>query len=226
MDANSKKGNALIIYDFMVDELKLSGVPLIVYALIYSFTSYKGSLYSTREYLAKRAGCTVKSVDRTLKKLVKQGLVKKISRPHTSNVYTANPIKSEKVSSIAAATFCPPESGHFEESGSTFCPPQEDILSPKEKEKRNNITTTSTTYESDDEAENSLPTLPTMRRFGASGLVVMTGEQHARLCDLLGDDIAENYIYQVEAYLAANPSMYLKNHYRTILQWVKEDSSC
>jgi len=122
--------------------------------------------------------------------------------------------------------FCPGESGRFEESGSTFCPSREDILSPKEKEKRNNITTTSTVYKDGDEAENSLPHHPTFRRFGAMGLVVMTGEQHARLCDVLGDDIAENYIYQLEAYLSANPTGYLKNHYKTILKWAKDDSSC
>ena len=98
-------------------------------------------------------------------------------------------------------------------------------MSPKEKEKRNNTTTSSTTHTRSDESFEFLKNTPPLRLFGARGLVIMTGEQHAKLCDLLGDEITENYVCQLETYLFSNPEIYLKNHYKTILKWAAEDSS-
>ena len=228
MKTVKKKGNAVIVYEFMTEELGLSGVALIVYAVIYSFTVQRGSFYATREYLAKRAGCSVAAVSRALKTLVDLGLIRKRSRDHTTSLYTAEAVYFEEEGGCEGCKNdnpIPDKVSRFEEGCRAFCNEERLILMPKEKEKRNNITTTTTTTNTrEGEADKTLENPIRFRRFGPSGLVIMTGEQHAKLCDLLGDDIAENYLFQLEAYLAANPAGYVKNHYKTILKWASDDA--
>lgn len=228
MKTVKKKGNAVIVYEFMTEELGLSGVALIVYAVIYSFTVQRGSFYATREYLAKRAGCSVAAVSRALKTLVELGLIRKRSRDHTTSLYTAEAVYFEEEGGCEGCkndTPIPDKVSRFEEGCRAFCNEERLILMPKEKEKRNNITTTTTTTDTQACERLSIPEkLPRFKRFGPEGLVFMTGEQHSKLCDLLGDDVAEKYLYQLETYLSSNPSGYIKNHYRTILRWAEEDS--
>lgn len=56
MDEN-KPTNYFIVYDWMVNDLKLKGSDLMVYALIFGFTIGKrGKFYGTLRYLANRVG--------------------------------------------------------------------------------------------------------------------------------------------------------------------------
>ncbi len=177
MKTVKKKGNAVIVYEFMTEEL---------------------------------------------------GLIRKRSRDHTTSLYTAEAVYFEEEGGCEGCkndTPIPDKVSRFEEGCRAFCGEERLILMPKEKEKRNNITTTTTTTNiREGEADKTLKNPIRFRRFGPSGLVIMTGEQHAKLCDLLGDDIAENYLFQLEAYLAANPAGYVKNHYKTILKWAADDA--
>lgn len=76
---------------FMITELKLCGTPLLVYALIYSFTSSGKEYWGSRDYLAKRSGCSVSTVDRALRKLEKMGLINARQKAYGRNIYVALP---------------------------------------------------------------------------------------------------------------------------------------
>ena len=79
------KDAALIIHQFMIDDMGLSGVALLIYALIYSFSSQRKIYYGTREYLAKRTGASLSAVDRALGKLCSLGFIRKIKDSENTN---------------------------------------------------------------------------------------------------------------------------------------------
>ena len=76
---------------FMITELKLCGTPLLVYALIYSFTVSGKEYWGSRNYLAERVGCSVSTVDRALRKLEKMGLINERQKAYGRNIYVALP---------------------------------------------------------------------------------------------------------------------------------------
>ena len=75
----------------MTKELGLGGAKLLVYALIYSFTVNEGSFFGSRGYMAEACGASVKTIDRTLRELVKCGLLIKGEATHLESIeYKAN----------------------------------------------------------------------------------------------------------------------------------------
>ncbi len=218
------KDAALIIHQFMIDDMGLSGVALLVYALIYSFSRQRKIYYGTREYLAKRTGASLSAVDRALTKLCSLGFIRKIKDFENVNPHYA-PIEKKVYSQAQNEPSGEADTStygqRFECDEPSFCVGEVGVLTAKEKDKKKNITTA--TKATDKGWENSLsPSL--FRFFGAEGLVMMTEEQYSSLCSILGDKTAEAYVCRVEAFLLSNPSAYLKNHYKTILDWVKEDT--
>ena len=76
---NTDKSSYFIIYDFMVTK-GLSGVKLLIYALIYSYTIGTYGLYfGSKEHLAETVGSTTRTVYNLLKSLIKEGLLEKYS---------------------------------------------------------------------------------------------------------------------------------------------------
>ena len=89
------KTTFFIIYDSFVGELNLSGLELLVYSLLYSFSTqgryhhYSGSI----NYLARRTHASKSGVSKALKKLVDKGLIHKtppLRKGIDSPVYTIN----------------------------------------------------------------------------------------------------------------------------------------
>ena len=80
------------IPQFMVEELELTGTPLLVYALIHSFSVSGEEYWGTRDYLALRAGCSASTVDRALRKLEEMGLINERQKAYGRNVYVALPV--------------------------------------------------------------------------------------------------------------------------------------
>ena len=71
----------VVISEFMVDKLKLKGVELIVYAVIYGFSQDGESVFSgSQSYLAKWANASTRSVRLALASLVEKGLISKIDK--------------------------------------------------------------------------------------------------------------------------------------------------
>ena len=89
--ASTCGGSYFPIYHFMTKELGLGGAKLLVYALIYSFTVSEGSFFGSRGYMEEACGASVKTVDRTLRELVKCGLLIKGEATHLESIeYKAN----------------------------------------------------------------------------------------------------------------------------------------
>lgn len=60
------------------------------------------------------------------------------------------------------------------------------------------------------------------KKFGEFENVVLTGEEHEKLVDSLGDIGAKEYIERLSSYLAQSGRRY-RNHYATLLNWWRKD---
>ena len=89
MNTEISRDTTTVIQHFMVEELGLSGTALIIYAIIYSYTKNNAEYWGTRDYLARRAGCSTVAVDNALRKLEKMGLINERQKPYERNVYRA-----------------------------------------------------------------------------------------------------------------------------------------
>ena len=88
-----------IIYDSFVNGLRLSGLQMNVYALLYSFcTQGQGSFSGSIPYLARRTGASVNGVRKALSSLTNKGLIEKYRNdngfPSYRIVESANPLHS------------------------------------------------------------------------------------------------------------------------------------
>lgn len=82
--------NFISIQGWMVNDLQLSGIDLLVYAIIYGFSQDGESVFSgTLQYLQEWTGASKRTVMRSLQELCDRGLVEKSNRTGMSNVYTA-----------------------------------------------------------------------------------------------------------------------------------------
>lgn len=80
------------VHGFMMQELGLSGLPLLVYARIYGFNASGLEFYESKAHLASFLGTTERSVYRALSDLLKAGLVEEHGehapkRGHKTKVY-------------------------------------------------------------------------------------------------------------------------------------------
>ena len=73
-----KNENFIVIQGFMVNELKLKGNELMVYAIIYGFSQEENSWFSgSRKYLAEWTNSTTRGIQKTLNSLMENGLIEK-----------------------------------------------------------------------------------------------------------------------------------------------------
>ena len=76
--SNVKNSNYFVIQGWMINELKLKGNELIIYAIIYGF-SQDGSQYTgSLQYIAEWANISKRSVISTIQKLINLGFIEKI----------------------------------------------------------------------------------------------------------------------------------------------------
>ena len=212
-----KKGNStgFFIHDFMIDKLCLTGVPLTVFALIYSFTVAGADCHGSIDYIANRVGASTSSVKRALSLLVDRKLIIKNADPTMrTKIYRTNPIvligKDPSESQID-----PPGTDMVPESNSAF---KESKTGYNNKEIINTSTTTSSTRQSDEDISYFVNP-------GEQGVAVMTMRQHLDLRERLGGEMLEYYIMRLEDYIIANPDRWIKNHYKTILKWARDDAA-
>ena len=70
--------NYIVIQGWMVNELKLKGNGLIIYAIIYGFSQSESQRYTgSLQYLADWTNSTKQGVIKSLKLLIKKGLIMK-----------------------------------------------------------------------------------------------------------------------------------------------------
>lgn len=69
-------GELIVLHQFMMKELGLSGVPLLVYARIYGFIAVNLEFFESKPHLADFLSTTSRSVYRAFNELIKKGLIK------------------------------------------------------------------------------------------------------------------------------------------------------
>ena len=75
---NIKNENYIVIQGFMINELKLKGNELLIYAIIYGFSQDEEQTYSgSLQYLANWTNSTKQGVIKNLKSLIEKGLLQK-----------------------------------------------------------------------------------------------------------------------------------------------------
>lgn len=203
------------IYDFMIEKLGLTGIPLLVYALIYSFSRTGNDCHGSIGYIAERVGAGEASVKRALKQLTDSALIIKHSDPHLrTKIYRANLAialgKDNELSQID-----PPGTDLIGDINYNF---EESKMSYNNKEIIK-TTTTSTTDAS--QKKEDLEFL----KFGYDEIVWLTMEQYLDLKNKLGKETLDYYIMRVQDCLLVHPDVFIKNHYRTILKWAREDAA-
>ena len=190
-----------IVYDFMVDELKLSGATLLVYALIYSFTNAESECYGSLEYIAERVGASRTTVYRSLKELTRKNYIIKGKAERIGKVsYIANRNVLFK----------------NESTDTSECNTESFKTAPNNKEIKKEIITN---YHSFTQEGAKRP----ICYFGPNKVVEMTLHQYTNLLRAIGISDTLRYIRILdEKILSAKPRAY-KNHYKTIITWARED---
>lgn len=78
MGGKVRNDNYIVIQGFMINELKLKGNELIIYAIIYGFSQAEGQVFSgSLQYLADWTNSTKQGVTKSLKGLVEKGYIQK-----------------------------------------------------------------------------------------------------------------------------------------------------
>ena len=77
----------IIIYPWMVEELKLSGNRLVIYAIIHGFSRNGDWFQGSISYLCKKSGISEKGVRKVLIGLCDDGLLKRKDRPYKGMKY-------------------------------------------------------------------------------------------------------------------------------------------
>ena len=78
------------------------------------------------------------------------------------------------------------------------------------------------------DADASSPSPPKVKEpktiFGEFGKVKLTASEHDRLAERLGTEARDGYIERLDGYIASTGKSY-KDHYATILNWVRKDGA-
>lgn len=77
----------IIIYPWMVEELKLTGNRLVIFAIIYGFSRNGDWFQGSISFLCRRSGIVEKSVRNVLKGLCEDRLLERRERPHKGMKY-------------------------------------------------------------------------------------------------------------------------------------------
>lgn len=99
---NMSASNYLVIQDWMIEELKLKGMDLIIYAIIFGFSQDERSGFvGSQKYLAFWCNSSIRGVQKSLNKLTQNGLIyKSDSGLRTRNLDELSSLKSEQSSCV------------------------------------------------------------------------------------------------------------------------------
>ena len=208
-----KKKTGYAIYDFMTRDLRLSGVALRVYALIYSFTAAGGDCHGSLDYIAERTQASRMSVCRALNLLVTRGYVTKLkSSPNRPSVYTANLNAIDQNVTVT-------DEAQYQNVTATVSECYGDSTKMLHNNKDNN---------KEDNKDNYLPTNNCYRdelrpiEIG-NGTVRLTFHQYASLIRAIGVQPTIDYIRKLDRQITVHPERTYPNHYKTIVTWARED---
>jgi hypothetical protein len=185
----------------MIDDLKLDGVPLKVYALIYSFTRVGSNFHGSIDYICQRTGASYKAVHSALKLLVKKGYITKTeTKPRCPSIYVAiTDVKNQDY-------ICNENKLHMTYVESTD--------NNKDNNKPYNYTNNHLYF-------NGKPR--PIQAFGSKKVVMMTLHEYANLLRAVGVKPTLRYVRLLENRITANRFPVKDNHYEMIIEWARED---
>lgn len=204
MASKVKNENYIVIQGFMVNELKLKGNELLVYAIIYGFSQEEGQVFSgSLQYLADWTNSTKQGVTKNLKSLVEKGYIGKNDK-YINGVkfceYYATPFNMV-YNSVAQGM-------------------QQSLIPPIQQSLTNNIGLNKIDNNINNKKENKKEKsyLPSLGEFEN---VLLTQEELDKLKEKI-----PNYLEKIEdlsIYLENNPKKKYESHYATILTWYRRD---
>ena len=192
------------ICGFMLEELNLGGSELLIYAILYSFSSGDNGFYGSYEYLCRLSGLSQSTVKRILKNLINKRLIIK----HIKDGSTKYKVTRENKRSLQ-----------------TITPPSSDYLYGNWKEK---IPPPTKVRREDRSLYDYIMCKgrPVHEFYSITdvGIVKMTPEQYCYLLRLVGEDKLFDYIEYVEAKIKSGEYKCVPD-YKLIKKWILEDTA-
>ena len=204
----NEKKTGYVLYDFMKEDLDLSGVALQVYALIYSFTKAGGDCHGSIEYICERVGASRSAVKCAIKNLLYKGYITKIADEKIkTNRYT---ITSPTGQNLTGQKKTP--------EGQKLTPDRsESDPNNKEDNKEDNNTNLLTNHSLFQGKPRPI------QPFGREKVVMMTLHQYANLLRAIGVMPTRRYIAVLERQIRKFSAKAYKDHYQTIIGWARKD---
>lgn len=209
-----KDTNYITIQGWMINELKLKGNELIIYAVIYGFSQdgeqkFTGSL----QYLADVTLSTKQGVLKNLKSLCEKGLLG----------------REEKI--INGVKFVEYYATKFNEALNKVEQGMQQSLTGGIKQSLTNITniynTSNNTKNNIESSENEIPPSPSSenkknkKKYGEYENVLLADEEYDKLLAEIPN--ISDYIDKLSSYVASTGKKY-QSHYATIRNWFKKDN--
>ena len=204
MVSRVKNENYIVIQGFMVNEMKLKGNELLVYAIIYGFSQEEGQVFTgSLQYLADWTNSTKQGVSKNLKSLVEKGYIG----------------KNDKY--INGVKFCEYYATQFNRVCNSVAQGiQQSLIPPIQQSLTNNIDLDNIDNNRNNKKENKKEK-SYLSPLGEFKNVLLTQEE----LDKLKEKIS-NYNEKIEdlsIYLENNPKKKYASHYATILTWHRRD---
>ena len=226
-----KEFSGFYIHSFML-ELGLSGSVLLVYAMVYSFSTRGiGLCFTDRQFVADRLGISVRSVGRAFETLFEKGLIKRV-RIGDYYGYTVTSEAAKRDPEI----YLPEKKEEAQSTPDTDvrCEPLPAENTAKTVKKRD---TYQKTDENDEPPERRYPyhrlgendEIPKhlFRFYGRKGYIRMTPEQYADLVRLVEPDVLSFYLGRLEEICQKcydELTRVPKSHYKLLRKWIDEDT--
>ena len=214
----------------------LSRSAVVVGMIICSFTRGRGGcFFGTRDYLARECGVSVRTVQRSISALIKEGLIERTRDGLCATEYLLTGERKVEEPSL-------PSVADERESGEDTCEKTFEKTHEKTPEKSHEKSLDETPEDSaNDERLSGMPLnyafesdkrdvkYPVLE-LGRRGYVQMTPRQYAYLLSLVPPEVLFGYIERFETMLDDNlargrnaPSPH--SHYHTIKKWIRADMS-
>lgn len=204
MNSKVKNENYIVIQGFMINEMKLKGNELLVYAIIYGFSQEEGQVFSGNlQYLADWTNSSKQGVSKNLKSLVEKGYLG----------------KNDKY--INGVKFCEYYATKFNGvCNSVVQGIQQSLIPPIQQSLTNNIDLDNIDNNINNKKENKKEK-SYLSPLGEFNNVLLTQEE----LDKLKEKIVnwKDKIDDLSIYLENNPKKKYASHYATLLTWHRRD---
>jgi hypothetical protein len=204
MGSKVRNENYVVIQGFMVNEMKLKGNELLVYAIIYGFSQEEGQVFSgSLQYLADWTNSTKQGVTKNLKSLVEKGYI----------------AKNDKY--INGVKFCEYYATQFNRvCNSVVQGMQQSLIPPIQQSLTNNIDLDNKDNNINNKKENKKEK-SYLSPLGEFENVLLTQEELDKLKEKITN--YQEKIEDLSIYLENNPKKKYASHYATILTWYRKE---